>query len=222
MEAEISISTSSGKYEWCGNMYENPGSGYYLSKIDTNLTANNVYSCMINMEIEMSLELYDAIDRIELHDSTGFLAYYNTEKIDYPIHKIFIPLKYTTPGTILEVRFKKILPRPEATRHMIGRPPPMQIIHQQEIEIPQLRFLNNECPICIEPIIENETPLHSRSDLYISKCQHAFHYDCFVNYINSKFAIPVHEMCILFKCKHNPKTNPIPCPICRTLLENNN
>jgi len=213
MEAKITILTSAGKYDWCGNGYQNPGSGFYLCKNEVNKFNESTYQYMVSINAEMSLELLDSIDLIEIYDASGFLAYYTIDKLISTTNQIFFALKYVKPGTNLSIRFQKI--QPKLTDKSIFSRPPMKTMYQSDIEIPQLKPFNNDCPICTERVVVDDT----QKDVYVSKCQHAFHHDCILSYAESKYTVPLHENCILFKCTHSLKTIPFPCPICRTTLE---
>jgi hypothetical protein len=69
--------------------------------------------------------------------------------------------------------------------------PSIEIVVTNDI----LEKANEECPICLDP-------LHSDLCMITKKCDHFFHYDCYVEYITS---------CM----QKEDKT--IECPLCRTI-----
>jgi len=210
-KVNIKLETFYGKYDWC---CVNGISGYTLSVNPKQSSCSySKIGQMVKIDIFINQELLDKIDIIEMYDKTNFLAQYSVEKLKNK-NSFFFQLQYVNTKeseTVLNILFRKILPR-KVGRFTLCRPP-MQTILSEKITIPILNFKGDiKCAICLEEVDD---------DKYISKCKHLFHNKCIFNYIKfNDFINKLSKKCQQH-CQHSEKPKPFPCPICRTILEDN-
>src|SRR5947207_7614451 len=164
--ASVNIKTSYGKYAWCGNGYDNIGSGYYLSTIDDRNYKDN--KLLLDIVITMNTSLASKTDIIEIYDSTGFLAHYSYSELIRETGLLYYKCRYTTGedliGTKLKIYFRE-LRKDVPNRRMFSRAP-MNTIHTIETTIPELKIYGNEtvCALCFDkPNNDNK---------YVNQCSH--------------------------------------------------
>ncbi|AVL94414.1 hypothetical protein ma27 [Moumouvirus australiensis] len=203
----IVVKSNYGNYQWCCGGCDQ--AGFYL---DATPNFSGIFcGQMINIKIIIhDSNLLDNIDIIEIKTINNELLKHTYSKIN-KITVFYFGINEKYAGLSIKINFSKIKPLPENTRFM--RRPDIEIIHQEIIDFPILDIKSSvECPICLEQITNNK---------YISHCKHVFHIKCLWDYLKINNYLRELSWFCSKHCKHDKKTNPFPCPLCRTILESN-
>ena len=205
----VKINSHYGTYAWCGIGYDGEKPGWHLTDCRKKLTKGVDYSdrkLIITIDVEMSDDLFEGINIINIYDETGFLAQYS-KKITESTYHFNFKMEEAMIGTKLKINYDKMLPNPNT--RTLSRPP-MQTIHQDIITIPAFDIKGDTiCAVCLEDVT---------TEKYISPCHHIFHTNCIWDYLEKNNLIKaMNELCDKH-CGHTHKPKKFPCPTCRTII----
>jgi len=207
MNAHIDVCVWYGNYGWCGSNYDGEKSGFYLSTLKSNYYFDK--KVMINVNVKMSEELYEAIDHINIFDNTNFLSQYtNPDRFcnDTKSYNFYFKIEDKFQNTEMKIIFYKYLPPLHGKLYGM----PLKTIYETTFIVPELTVIgSNVCSICLENV---------ENDKYISPCKHIFHQSCIHEYLlKGKFLRPLSVRCFEY-CEHSEKFNEFNCPNCRNLI----
>lgn len=195
-ECKITANLSYGPYDWCSNALDG---GYCLSSNKTqSVCSYNAYSQMIHLQFDMNPALVDATTSIQVIDEKKFVAQYSMQ-LNGPHYEMFFQMK--NPSQTYQISFRS----------------KNEIIYEKTIQLPTLTIKgdNKMCSICLEDV--NDDLKDHDHDMYVSSCQHQFHFACLWKYLqHGNHLLPCLKRCST--CKHSEKAGSFPCPICKFTL----
>lgn len=205
----VKINSHYGTYAWCTNGDSREKPGWHLTdcrKKPMNIIDYADRKIIITIDIEMSDDLFERIDIINIYDATGFLAQYS-KKIKESTYHFNFKTEEVMIGTKLKINYDKMLPNPNT--QTLSRPP-MQTVYQDVITIPALDIKGDtNCALCLEDVVD---------DKYISPCHHIFHTNCIWDYLEKNNLIKSMNDRCGNHCGHTNKPKKFPCPTCRTII----
>ena len=201
-----------GTYSWCCVLGK-----HILSVRNPSSTSKRFWDIpkqvmMLRIDISIPEALLSQVDIINVYRGRALVRY----TINRPLPKdvtLVIAVGSDTesfPGSILDIKFEKILSRPVGGS--IFDRLPMQTILEEQLAVPDIQLKGSStCAICIEDVEDGDT--------YVSTCSHKFHMSCIYNYTSGiGLTQPLPPRCAT-QCEHNKAIVDFKCPVCRKVQQ---
>ena len=171
METTVKIDTMHGPYDWC-NVYK-----YFYLTFNTERLLHKIKKNiqMVKIEIQLSNDLKNQIDHIEIYDMTGFVSQYITNKEVNNYTYFFNLHLYKDIDNYIHIKFKKNIKKIKNFFLFCNSP---KTIDEKIIQIPfEIKGDDTMCTICLDNVDD-------KRQRYISSCKHIFHVKCIYEYVN--------------------------------------
>jgi hypothetical protein len=196
-----------GEFAWCGNTNDGSVSGYYMSEIyDSTYPEKKV---LLTVKINMDQSLVKKVDRIEIRDSTGFLAYYTVEAVQKE-NNCRLKINEHLLGTDFKILLLKFLPDDPNLPFSVFRRQRTETVYKTTFKVPQFKNTEKVCSICLDDV---------ETDKYITPCGHIFHFKCIWSYLAKNDLLKKKPAFCADHCKHSNKPSDFACPMCKHVIK---